>query len=144
MWQAIISKTCYFWPIFTQNEARAIGSKAGAQKLTILMAHCITHVVMSQFIFNMVVMEKTRKAQKSIAISPSRHRSFIDGFAKGFSLPVAFFSNFEMIVPNKFDASPEKAWQDIGQTMRGVMAGESAIKHGKNSKQISGKRRIAA
>lgn len=144
MWQATLNKIGCLWSFFTPSDTHAIGPERGAKKLTNLMAHCITRVVMSHFISNMVVMEKTRKMQKSVEISPSRRKSFIDGFAQGFSLPIAFFSNFEMTVPSKFDASPEKAWQDIGQTMRGVMVGESAIKHGKSSKQVSGKRRIAA
>jgi hypothetical protein len=101
-------------------------------------------VEMTHFVFNMAVMKKVKKVQKALGNANLGSRAIVSGFVNGFSLPIAFFFHRETNFPSKFDTSPERAWADVGRTMRGVMLKGTDLDNGKSTTRGSTKRRIAA
>lgn len=43
--------------------------------------------------------------------------SFKTGFARGFAAPLEFFAPRKITRPPQFDASVERAWQDVGKAL---------------------------
>ncbi len=82
--------------------------------------------------------------KRSIIGTGSRKDAIFGGFLRGFSAPAFFFASHSIDVPSQYNTSVEKAWSDVGRTMRVVIERETSGVDGKNTGQTNRKRRVAA
>lgn len=53
-------------------------------------------------------------------------RSFLRGFGRGLVVPSLLFVPRHIARDQRFDASVERAWEDVAKTLRGAMSDEGA------------------
>ena len=67
-------------------------------------------------------------------------RSFLRGFGRGLAAPGLLFEPYAVKRNPRYDASVERAWEDVGSALRGAMSAEDS-RIGKKTKNTRHQRR---